>query len=335
MEIMSSCVYEHASSGIVTVIVGPEGRPFFFHESLLYQKSPWFRSQFENQMTEDHNYDSAIELPPIESSFQDFQQTQRKVIYRYEDEIHTFNQFFNWIYGSIHPLPRRDPENYSSSTHISEWVILHQLAIEMGVLDLAHKALSEYVLCRDSSRTGYWMPLPAEIQFIYQNFATTYDLRSLIVLKMRCLYFSTGLEGLQREQSDICSCHSDFHTDVVLELQRHSEQMTQCNYKDCSIHNPHNTTANNLEISTTNHFQDPDSPLEVESPPLPSSEYLDDISALDLDSSPPYLSDCDTISTEEEDANSEQARSEAMAEYHEIRDTLMSFDGGSGRSILN
>ncbi|KAF7916533.1 hypothetical protein BELL_0130g00040 [Botrytis elliptica] len=322
---MSSCVYEHASSGIVIVIVGPEGRPFFFHESLLCQKSPWFRSHLENQMTEDHNHDSAVELSPIESSFRDYQQIQRKAIYRYEDDIHTFNQFFSWIYGSIYPLPRRDPENYSSSTHISEWVILHQLAVEMGVLDLAHKALSEYVLCRDTSRTGYWMPLPAEIQFIYQNQATTYDLRSLIVFKMRCIYFSTGFAGLQKELSDICGCHSDFHSDVFAELQRHSDQMAQCSYTDCSIHNPH----------STNYSQTPDSPLEIESPPLPSSEYLDDISTLDLNNSPPYLSDCDMISTEEEYANSEQARSEAIAEYHESRDTLTSFDGGSGRSNLN
>ncbi|KAF5874247.1 uncharacterized protein Bfra_004254 [Botrytis fragariae] len=325
---MSSCVHEHASSGIVTVIVSPEGRPFFFHETLLCQKSPWFRSHLESQVTEDHDYDSAVELSPIESSFQDFQQTQRKVIYRYEDDIHTFNQFFSWVYGSTYPLPRRDPENYSSSTHISEWVILHQLAIEMGVMDLAHKALSEYVLCRDTSRTGYWMPLPAEIQFIYQNQATTYDLRSLTVLKMRCLYFSTGFEGLQRELSDICGCHPGFHTDVFAELQRHSEQVTRCNYEDCSIHNPHNTTSGSLYIPTSNQIQNSNSPLEVESPPLPSSEYLDDISTLDLDSSPPNLSDCGTISTEQEDANSEQARIEAMVEYHESRDKMMTFDGG-------
>ncbi|TGO09944.1 hypothetical protein BTUL_0149g00230 [Botrytis tulipae] len=100
--------------------------------------------------------------------------------------------------------------------------------------------------------------------------------------------------------------------------------MTQCSYEDCSIHNPHNI----------NLFQNSNSPIEVESP-LPSSEYLDDISTLDLDDSPPHLSDCDTISTEEEDADSDQGRIEAIAEYHESRDTLMSFDGGSGGSILN
>ncbi|KAK6606418.1 hypothetical protein H4I96_04880 [Botrytis cinerea] len=335
---MSSCVYEHASSGIVTVIVGPEGRPFFFHESLLCQKSPWFRLQLENQMTEDYDYDSANELSPIESSFQHFQhfqQIQGKVIYRYEDDIHTFNQFFSWMYGPMYPLPRRDPENYSTSTHISEWIMLHQLAVEMGVMDLAHQAFSEYVLCRDTLRTGYWIPFPAEIQFIYQNRATTYDLRSLIVLKMRRLYFSTGFEGLQRELSDICGCHPEFHTDVYVELQRHSEQITQCDHADCAIHSPQTATADTLYIPTTSHFQNPESPLEVEPPPTSSSEYLDNISNLDLNSSPPYLSDCDTTSTGEKDANSEQARSEAMAEYYESRNTLMSFDEGSGRLILN
>ncbi|TEY58838.1 hypothetical protein BOTCAL_0198g00040 [Botryotinia calthae] len=331
----SDTITRHASSGIITVIVVSEERPFFFHESLLCQKSPWFNSQLENQMTENYDYDSAIELSPIELSFQHSQKIQRKLIYRYEDDIHTFNQFFSWIYGPMYPLPRRDPENHSTSTHISEWIILHQLAVEMGVMDLAHKALSEYILCRDTLRTGYWMPLPAEIQFIYQNRATTYDLRSLIVLKMRSLYFSTGLEGLQRELSDICGCHPGFHTDVYVELQRHSEKMTQCDHADCSIHSPQNATAGSLYIPTTNHFQNPNSPLEVESPPPPSSECLDDISNLDLNSSLIYLSDCDTRSTVEEDMHSEQAQSEAMAEYHESRNTLMFFDGGSGRSILN
>ncbi|KAF7956924.1 hypothetical protein EAE96_004248 [Botrytis aclada] len=332
---MSSCIYKHASSGIITVIVGPEGRPFFFHESLLCQKSLWFRSQLENQMTEDQDCDSAVELSPMESSFQDFQQTQRKVIYRYEDDIHTFNQFFSWIYGSMYPLPRRDTDNYSSSTHISEWIFLHELAVEMGVSDLAHKATSEYILCRDTLETGYWLPLFAEISFIYQNQVTTHDLRSLIVLKMRSLYFSAEFAESQGELSEICNCHSDFHTDILTELQRHSEQMTQCNNGDCSIHHPQNTNANNLDIPTPNHFRYPDSPSEVESPPPPYSEYPDDGSALDLDSLPPYLSDCDTISTDEEDADSEQARNEAMAEYYESRDTLMSFDGGSERSILD
>ncbi|TGO66184.1 hypothetical protein BOTNAR_0066g00240 [Botryotinia narcissicola] len=323
--LMSDTIIRHASSGMVTVIVGTEGIPFFFHESLLCQKSPWFRFHLENQMAEDYDIGSAVELSSIESSFQEFQQAQRKIIYRYKDDIHTFNQFFGWIYEPTYPLPRRDPDNYSSSTHISEWVILHQLAVEMVVLDLAHEALSEYVLCRDTSRTGYWIPLPAEIQFIYQNQATTYDLRSLIVLKMRSLYFSNGFAGLQRELSDICDCHSDSHTDVSAELQRHSEQIAPYSYENCSIHSP-----NNIDL-----FQNSNSPLEVESSLLHSSEYLEDISTLDLDDSPPHLSDCDTISTEEEDAHSDQGRIEAIAEYHESRDTLMSFDEGSGGSILN
>lgn len=93
--------------------------------------------------------------------------------------------------------------------------------------------------------------------------------------------------------------------------------MTQCDHVDCAIHTPQNATANSLYIPTTSHFQNPESPLEVESPPPSSYEYLDNISNLDLNSSPPYLSDCDTTSTEEKNANSDQARSEAMAEYHE------------------
>lgn len=159
---MGSYIHEHAYSGIVTVIVGPEGRPFFFHESLLCEKSPWFRAKLHSQKTEEYS-DSAIELSPIETSFRDFQQSQREIIYRYEDDVHTSNQFFTWIYGCVYVIPRRDPESYDTATHISEWVILHVLAVEMGVMDLAHKALWEYVHCRDTLRTGYWMPLPSEI----------------------------------------------------------------------------------------------------------------------------------------------------------------------------
>ncbi|KAF7900657.1 uncharacterized protein EAF01_007959 [Botrytis porri] len=104
-----------------------------------------------------------------------------------------------------------------------------------------------------------------------------------------------------------------------------SLQSYKCNYEDCSIHNPH----------STEHPHSPSSPLKVKSPSLPPSEDLDDISTLELDSPPPYLSDCDTLSTEEEGVDSEEEQSEAMAEYHESRDTLMSFAGGSGRSGLH
>ncbi|APA05602.1 predicted protein [Sclerotinia sclerotiorum 1980 UF-70] len=207
---MGSYIHEHAYSGIVTVIVGPEGRPFFFHESLLCEKSPWFRAKLHSQKTEEYS-DSAIELSPIETSFRDFQQSQREIIYRYEDDVHTSNQFFTWIYGCVYVIPRRDPESYDTAMHISEWVILHVLAVEMGVMDLAHKAL--------------W---------------------------------------------DGCAS--------------------------------------------------PDSYFEVESP-ITSSEYLDDISDLDLDDAAPFLmSDCGTVSAEEEDVYSRQERDEAMTEYYERRD---------------
>lgn len=179
----------HACSGIVTVIVGPEGKPFFFHQSLLCEKSPWFRAQLHNQMAE--GVDSNVELSPIETSFCDFQQSQRKVIYRYEDDVHTFNQFFTWIYGYIYAIPRRDPEIYDPTTHVSEWILLHTLSMELGVMDLAHRALWEYVHCRDTLRTGYWVPLRSEIQFIYCHRVSTNDLRNLIVEKVRSLLFST------------------------------------------------------------------------------------------------------------------------------------------------
>lgn len=64
----------------------------------------------------------------------------------------------------------------------------------------------------------------------------------------------------------------------------------------------------------------PDSYFEVESP-ITSSEYLDDISDLDLDDAAPFLmSDCGTVSAEEEDVYSRQERDEAMTEYYERRD---------------
>ncbi|KAF7872485.1 hypothetical protein EAF04_003406 [Stromatinia cepivora] len=308
---MSSYIHEHACSGIVTVIVSPEGQPFFFHESLLCEKSPWFRAQLHNQMTEDSS-DSAIELSPIETSFRDFQQSQRKVIYRYEDDVHTFNQFFSWIYGCVYAMPRRDSENYDTTTHISEWVILHTLAVEMGVMDLAHKALWEYVYCRDTLRTGYWMPLPSEIQFIYHNRANANDLRNLIVEKVRSLLFSIRFDGMNRQLSALCRSHPAFNVDVFEEIQRHSEQANRCDYGDCSMHVSHYT---NLSGCAS-----PDSYFEVESP-IPSSEYLYDISDLELDDpTPSLISGCGTISTEEEDVYSQQGRDEAMAEYYESRD---------------
>ncbi|CAD6443705.1 aa9bb043-f5f5-4492-8ee0-7ffd932e0b08 [Sclerotinia trifoliorum] len=308
---MSSYIHEHACSGIVTVIVSPEGRPFFFHESLLCEKSPWFRAQLHNQKTEEYSA-SAIELSPIETSFRDFQQSQRKIIYRYEDEVHTFNQFFTWIYGCVYAMPGRDPETYDTATHISEWVILYVLAVEMGVMDLAHKALWEYVHCRDTLRTGYWMPLPSEIQYIYHNRANAHDLRNLIVEKVRSLLFSIRFDGMNRQLSSLCHSHPGFNTDVFEEIQRHSEQASVCNYGDCSMHVSRYASLSDCASS--------DSYFEVESP-IPPSVCLDAISDLELDDAEPSLiSDSGTVSAEEEDVYSREERDEAMAEYYETRD---------------
>lgn len=277
-------------------------------------------------------HDSGTESSSIETSFNNFQQSQRKIIHRYEDDIHTFNQFFAWIYGCVYTMPRRDPANYNILTHISEWVSLHTLAVEMGVMDLAHKALWEYVYCRDTLRTGYWMPLPSEIQFIYNHRATTNDLRNLIVEKVRGLLFSIRFDGMNRQLATLCRCHPDFNADVFQEIQRHSEQATACDYGDCSMHTTYNTSNSN--------YASPDPYFEVESPPR-SSEYLYDISDFSLDDETPSLmSDDGTIFSEDEDEDKEEAdlereRDEAMAEYHESRDVVMSFDRGDARSILN
>ncbi|ESZ90079.1 hypothetical protein SBOR_9543 [Sclerotinia borealis F-4128] len=276
-------------------------------------------------MIEDGN--SAIELSPIETSFPVFQQSRRKILYRYEDDVHTFIQFFSWIYGGAYTMPRRDPENYNRATHISEWIILHALAVEMGVTDLAHKALWEYIHCRDTLRTGYWTPLPSEIQYIYDHRATTNDLRILVVEKVRGLLFSTRFDGMNRQLSTLCRHHPDFHADVFQEIQRHSEQANHCDYGDCSMHISHNTY--------TSRYASPDPYFEVESPPH-ASEYLDDISEFTLDDATlSLISNRGTISTEEEDAYSEQGRDEAMAEYHESRDIAMIYDRGNMMSILN
>lgn len=307
------------------MIVGPEGVPFFFHESLLCERSPWFRAQLHLQMFE--GCDSGIESPHIESSFCDFKQSQRKVIYRYEDDIHTFNQFFSWIYGCVYAMPRCDPENYSPATHISEWVRLHALAVEMGVSDLAEKALWEYINCRDILRTGYWLPLQSEIQFIYTYRTTTSDLRKLIVQKVRGLLFSMRFDGLDRRISTLCLSHPDFHAEVLQEIQMHVGQGDHYHYGDCSMH---------ISCDTSTYSDASPSPyFEVETPPR-ESEYLDNISDLELDGVPSSLvSDCSTISIEEEDVYSEQGRNEAMAEYYAGRDMAISFDPGNQSSILD
>ncbi|QSZ33724.1 hypothetical protein DSL72_005295 [Monilinia vaccinii-corymbosi] len=327
---MTSYIHEHACSGIVTVIVGPEGKPFFFHKSLLCEKSPWFRAQLHNQMTEDT--DSAVELSPIETSLRDFQQSQRKVIYRYEDDVHTFNQFFNWIYGSVYAIPRRDLGDYNPATHISEWIMLHTLAVEMGVIDLAHKALKEYVYCRDTLRIGYWLPLYSEIQFIYKYRATTNDLRNLVVEKFRRLLFSIRFDGINKQLSTLCLSHPDFNADILQEIQRHAEHAEFCDYDDCSMHISY-------KPETSGYTTSPDPYFEVESPPR-ESEDLDGTSDLALnDAAPPLTSDHGSISPEEDDEEeevySEREREEAMADYHESRDIVMSFDQGNVRSILN
>ncbi|KAA8571770.1 hypothetical protein EYC84_001740 [Monilinia fructicola] len=165
------------------------------------------------------------------------------------------------------------------------------------------------------------------VGFIYCHRVSTNDLRNLIVEKVRSLLFSTRFDSSNNQLSALCLAHPTFSADVFQEIRQHPDQANHCNHNDCSMHTFHN-------LNTSSHTS-PESHFEVESPPH-ESEYLDDISDLALDDGAPSLvSDCGTISPEEEDACSEMGRDEAMMEYYESRDMVMSFDRAYSRPILN
>ncbi|KAL8770663.1 MAG: hypothetical protein Q9209_003731 [Squamulea sp. 1 TL-2023] len=96
---------------VVTILIGPEERPFYIHKALLSSKSPYFRAAFEGSFKE--AVDKAIRLP--------------------EDDSKLFPYYVLWVYEK--PLETEHPIS------LDEYCRLYILADKLGSEQLRNLAI--------------------------------------------------------------------------------------------------------------------------------------------------------------------------------------------------
>lgn len=213
--------------------MGIDRKVYHFHESILCEKSAWFRDLLalpEELLKQETD---------IEKAYKDSQDSQRKEIYRPDDDIDAFDQFFDWVYG--HEIQSHDEKDFQSATHISEWLVLHSLANELCVEDLAIETLKLYRQSKDPLWSGVWMPLPSEVRYIYDHPNTTGPSRSMIINHVRSMLFSLSFPGNIREVAELLDKHKDFLVDVLYNIRKHvflehGGGAEVCGPASCAIH---------------------------------------------------------------------------------------------------
>jgi hypothetical protein len=193
-------------------VVGLEQTEFIFPERLLIEKSPWFRNEIFK-----HNVANIT----IGIAVLKFHQSRVKTICRRNDDLDAFNQLYHWIHGQSCRLPTKDTKVQGDDIAVSEWLILHSLAMELGVADLALEAETRYA---HASLQWKSSSLSADIQFIYKNATTTTALRKLVINRVcqRMLRFNDS--GNLLNLAALFLEHESFTIDVLTGIRDRLKQ---------------------------------------------------------------------------------------------------------------
>jgi hypothetical protein len=82
-------------------------------------------------------------------------------------EAGVFGQVIEWMnHQHLGTIEEDDSENNDT---VSEYLILHILALKFRIQDLAVEALCRYKSCRNPHWEGLWLPLASEISYIANN----------------------------------------------------------------------------------------------------------------------------------------------------------------------
>jgi hypothetical protein len=153
-------------------VVESQETEFIFPERLLIENSTWFRNEIFK-----HNATNVT----VGIAVLKFHQSRVKTIFRRNDNIHAFNQFYHWIHGQGCRLPTRDAPDPEDNSEASEWLVLYSLAMELDVADLALEAETRYA---HASRHWKSSLMSSDIHFIYSYPETTQALRKLVITKV-------------------------------------------------------------------------------------------------------------------------------------------------------
>jgi hypothetical protein len=67
------------------------------------------------------------------------------------------------------PLGTIEEDDHENNDTVSQYLVLHILALKFCIRDLAVEALCRYKSCRNPHWEGLWLPLASEISYIVDN----------------------------------------------------------------------------------------------------------------------------------------------------------------------
>ncbi|KAE9371974.1 hypothetical protein N431DRAFT_466267 [Stipitochalara longipes BDJ] len=157
-------------------------------------------------------------------------------------EAGVFGQLINWM--NHEPLDTFEEEGYDDEeTHVSEWLILHILAVKFCIKDLAVEALQRYKSCRSPHWEGLWLPLPTEIAYIIDNDHHSTEVKCVIARHIMSQCFSYRCAGNLGKIAILLSCDEHFTLAVLRAVRDHMSESIAvaryCEFDGCMHHSQH------------------------------------------------------------------------------------------------
>jgi hypothetical protein len=153
-------------------------------------------------------------------------------------EADVFGQLIEWM--NCESFGTSDEEEYHETSDVSEWLVLHILALKFYVQDLAAEALLKYKSCRNPHWEGLWLPLPTEILYISNNDEYSTKVKGVVVSHIMSQCFSYRCAGDLGKIAVLLGCHEDFTLAVLRAVRDHIsksiEAAQSCGVDECIHH---------------------------------------------------------------------------------------------------
>jgi hypothetical protein len=213
------------------VSIGPRRRPCHYH----------LRSPIRSEQTL-AAFHRASNIWRKRNSKESFSVTLPRV------EASVFGKVIEWM--NHEPLGTFDDEEYDELTHVSEWLVLHILALKFCVPDLAAEALLKYKSCRNPHWEGLWLPLPTEILYISHNDEYSTKVEGVVVSHIMSQCFSHRCAGNLGKIAVLLGCHENFTLAVLRAIRDHMSETVEaaqsCGVDGC-IHHPQHLSQADIE----------------------------------------------------------------------------------------
>lgn len=244
------------------------------------------------------SYATLVTLRSVGNTFKASDGSEELEILLTGAECRVFQNIIHWLNGE--PLQSVDTAYYDYNSHISEWCTLFVLATKFGFFDLAEEALDQYQACRTPHWQGSWLPLPAEIEYLWHNSPFSVPMKQFITRHIMSQLLTQRCQTNLGDIANLMSCNVELILDVLRAVRSHlSEDVGAtefCGIDECAYH---------LHLWTQSDDDEGERP--------PSDCGFSDHTEPILYMSPP------NITLDEEDAFAAAHSSEALSEERHIR----------------